>query len=219
MVRSLDMLNPGRRTHCWLPQILAVLLVLPPGLSAQTPQPPAISAATINSLKVVALAGNQEMNDLEHKVMAPLVIQVLDQNDLPVEGADVIVRFPLSGPSALFPDQKNAGTFRTNADGQAGAVGWMANNQVGTFKVQVTATRGGEQGSATVSMTNVTRITEADKTRQKKWWSTRWGKIAIVAGAAGVAVAVILATRGGSSSPKVVVVTGTPGSPTIGGPQ
>jgi hypothetical protein len=95
----------------------------------------------------------------------------------------------------------------------------MANNQVGTFKVQVTATRGAEQGSATVSMTNVTRITEADKTRQKKWWSTRWGKIAIVAGAAGVAVAVILATRGGSSSPKVVVVTGTPGSPTIGGPQ
>jgi hypothetical protein len=219
MVRSLDMLNHGRRTHCWLPKILAVLLVLPPGLSAQAPQPPAINTATTNSLKVVALAGNQEMNDLEHKVMAPLVIQVLDQNDLPVEGADVIVRFPLTGPSALFPDQKNAGTFRTNADGQAGAAGWMANNQVGTFKVQVTATRGGEQGSVTVSMTNVTRITEADKTRQKKWWSTRWGKIAIVAGAAGVAAAVILATRGGSNSPKVVVVTGTPGSPTIGGPQ
>ena len=218
MVRSLDMLNHGRRTHRWLPQILTVFLAIPPGLCAQSPAVPQ-TLPTINSLKVVALAGNLEMNDLEHKVMAPLVIQVLDQNDLPVEGADVMIRFPLTGPSALFPDQKNAQAFRTNADGQAAAMGWMANNQVGVFKVQVTATRGGEQGTATVSMTNVTRITEADKTRKKKWWSTRWGKIAIVAGAAGVALAVILATRGGSSSPKVVVVTGAPGSPTIGGPQ
>lgn len=217
MVRSLDMLNHGRRTDRWLPQILTVLLALPPGLCAQAPagQQP----ATISSLKVVALAGNQEMNDLEHKVMAPLVVQVLDQNDQPIEGADVVFRFPLSGPSATFPDGKNTQTSRTNADGQAAAVGWMANNQVGTFKVQVTATRGNEQGSATVTMTNVTRITEAAKVQRKKWWSTRWGRIAIVAGAAGVAVAVILATRGGSSSPKVVVVTGTPGSPTIGGPQ
>lgn len=215
MVRSLDMPNHGRRTHRWLPQILVVLLAAPPGLCAQAPAAP--QPATINSLKVVALAGNQEMNDLERKVMAPLVVQVLDQNDQPVEGADVVFRFPLTGPSASFPDQKNAETFRTNADGQAAAIGWMANNQVGTFKLQVTATRGNEQGSATILMTNVTRVTEADKTRQKKWWSTRWGKIAIVAGAAGVAVAVILATRGGSSSPKVV--TGIPGSPTIGGPQ
>ncbi len=217
MVRSLDMLNHGRRRHRWLPQILTVLLALPPGLCAQAPA--AQQPATISSLKVVALAGNQEMNDLEHKVMAPLVVQVLDQNDQPIEGADVVFRFPLSGPSATFPDQKNVQTSRTNADGQAAAVGWMANNQVGTFKVQVTATRGNEQGSATVTMTNVTRITEANKVQRKKWWSTRWGRIAIVAGAAGVAVAVILATRGGSSSPKVVVVTGTPGSPTIGGPQ
>jgi hypothetical protein len=215
MVRSLDMLNHGRRTRRWLPQILAVLLALPPGLCAQAPAAP--QAATISSLKVVALAGNQEMNDLEHKVMAPVVVQVLDQNDHPVEGADVVFRFPLTGPSASFPEQKNAETFRTNADGQAAAIGWMANGQVGTFKVQVTASRGIEQGSTIISMTNVTRVTEADRSRQKKWWSTRWGKIAIVAGAAGVAVAVILATRGGSSSPKVI--TATPGPPTIGGPQ
>jgi hypothetical protein len=214
------MLNHGWRTHRWLPQILAVLLAIPPGLNAQAPQPPAINTATVNSLKVVALAGSMEMNDLEHKVMAPLVIQVLDQNDQPVEGADVIVRFPLSGPSALFPEQKNAGTFRTNADGQAAAVGWMANSQVGTIKVQVTATRGFEQGSATISMTNVSSVKEAQKAHQKHWYSSRWGKIAIVAGIAGVTVAVVLLTTGGgSSSPKVVVVTGTPGSPTIGGPQ
>ncbi len=158
------------------------------------------------------------MNDLEGKVMSPLVVQVADQSDQPIEGVDVVFRFPLEGPTATFPENKNVQTFRTNADGQAAAIGWMANGKVGTFQVQVTASRGNEQGSATITMTNVTRITEEGKAHNKRWWSSRWGKIAIVAAAAGVTAAIVLATRGsGSSSPKVV--TATPGSPTIGGPQ
>lgn len=185
----------------------------------QSPVPPsqmATQPATMRSLKVVPLAGNQEMNDLKNRVMAPLVVEVLDQNDHPVEGADVTFRFPLTGPSATFPDEKNAATFRTNPDGQAAAVGWMANGHLGTFKVQVTAVRGAEDGAAIVSMTNVTRVTEAGRTRGKHWWSTKWGKVAIIAGAAAIATAVILATRGSSGAK---VVTATPGAPTIGGPQ
>lgn len=150
--------------------------------------------------------------------MAPLVIEVRDQNDHPVEGADVTFRFPLNGPSAAFPDQKTAATFRTNADGQAQAIGWMANGRVGTFQVQVTAFRGNEEGAAIVAMTNVTRITEGTRTRQKHWWSSKWGRVAMIAaGAAVVATVVILETRGSGSSTKVI--TGTPGAPTIGAPQ
>lgn len=210
------MLNHGWRIHRWLPQTLVVIIALPPGLFAQTPaaQPP--QPATIQDLKVVPLAGSEAMNDLERKVMAPLVVQVLDQNDQPIEGADVTFRFPLAGPSASFPENNNAQTFRTNADGQAAAIGWMANNQVGTFKVQVTATRGNEQGTAMISMTNVTRITDAERTGRKRWYSTTWGKIAIAAGAAGIAAAIVLATR---SSNSTRVITATPGAPTIGGPQ
>ena len=216
------MLSNGRRSLRWLPYTLAVVLALPPNADAQAPPPapqaaPTTQPATIRSLKVRALAGEQAMNDLEGKVMAPLVVQVSDQSDQPLEGVDVVFRFPLEGPSASFADRKNVQTSRTNADGQAAAVGWMANGKVGTFQVQVTASHGNEQGSATISMTNVTRITDEIKTHQKKWWSTRWGKVAIVAGAAGITAAIVLATRGGSSGPKVV--TATPGSPTIGGPQ
>ena len=39
-----------------------------------------------------------EVNDIQRKVMAPLVIEVLDQNDRPVEGAEVVFRFPLEAP-------------------------------------------------------------------------------------------------------------------------
>ncbi len=219
-----NMLKNSRRTWRWLPQILVVILAFPPYASAQTPVPAAQTTpvppqpATIRSLKVRPLAGNHEMNDMENNVMASLVVQITDQSDLPIEGAEVVFRFPLEGPSASFPDRRNVQTVRSNADGQAAATGFKANGRVGTFQIQVTASRGNEQGSTVISMTNVTRITDEARKHEKKWWSSRWGKIAIIAGAAGVAAAIVLATRGaGSSSPKVV--TATPGSPTIGGPQ
>src|SRR5690242_1371414 len=88
---------------------LAIVLLLPGGALAQDPPPPAQAPApqaappaplkpmaplpTIKDLKVIPLAGDGEMNDLERKVMAPLVIEVLDQNDKPVESADVVFRF------------------------------------------------------------------------------------------------------------------------------
>jgi hypothetical protein len=215
------MLGNTRPIKRWLPYVLAGLLVLPPSVSAQAPaSPPAPvpQAATVQSLKVVSLSGNQGMNDLERKIMVPLVVQVVDQSDLPVDGANVIFRFPLDGPGASFANQKNAQTFRTNADGQAAATGWTANGKVGTFQVQVTASRGNELGSVTISMTNVTRIVGTAQTHEKHWWSSKWAKIGIAAGAAGVIVAIILATRGsGSKSP--TVITATPGSPTIEAPQ
>jgi hypothetical protein len=199
---------------------LIVLLHLLPDANAQAPAPTSQTIsqpATVRNLKVVPLAGNHEMNDLQNKVMAPLVVQVLDQNDQPVEGADVTFRFPVDGPTGIFAGQKNGQTFRTNADGEAAAVGWRANSEVGSFQVRVTAFRGTEEGSTVISMTNVTRITDAVKVHQKKWWSTRWGKITIVAGAAVVTAVAVLASRGSGSGTKVI--NATPGSPTIGGPE
>src|ERR1700677_3653135 len=96
--------NPLRRRlrRRWLPQALAVLLVVtqiqaaeqaavppqtpappqagPPPLGPNTapaqPLPPAQPVPQLpveQSLKIVALAGNGENNDLERRVMAPLV--------------------------------------------------------------------------------------------------------------------------------------------------
>jgi hypothetical protein len=139
-----------------------------------------------------------------------------------VEGASVVFRFPLEGPSASFAGQKNAETYRANADGQAAATGWTANGKVGTFQVQVTASRGNELGSVTISMTNVTRIVDPGKSARKHWWSSKTAKIGIAVAAAGLIAAIVLVTRGSSSSSVSTappVITATPGSPTIGGPQ
>jgi len=202
-----------------LPAFLAAVLAIPPNLLAQQPpaQPPVVapeSLPAVESLKVIPLAGNHAMNDLERRIMSPLVVQVLDQNARPVEGAQVVFRFPLNGPGAEFPNKQPAQTARTNADGQASAVGWMA-RELGTFQVHVTVSRGNELGETIISMTNVTRVVEGVKEKHKTWWSHKWAKVAVIAGAAGVVVAVVLLTRGSSATK----VTATPGSPTIGGPQ
>lgn len=212
--------SKGLQTWHWLPQVLSVLLALPPNVGAQqtgeTAKPMA-PLPVVQSLKVMALAGDGEMNDLERKIMAPLVVDVLDQNGRPVEGAAVVFRFPLNGPSASFSNGEKARTVRTNADGQAAAVDWIANGEVGKFQIRVNASRGNELGEVVISMSNVNRITEDKKSKgkHKSAWSSRWVKIGIAAGAAGAVAGIVLATRGGSTP----TVSASPGIPTIGGPR
>ncbi len=155
------------------------------------------------------------------------MVQVLDPNDRPVEGADVVFRFPLKGPGAAFANQGTSQTMRTNSQGQAAATGWTPNSEVGTFQVHATATYGNHMGEKTISMTNVTRIVEdvSKNRKQKSWWSSRKFKIAVIAGGAAIAAGVVLATRGGGgggsapASTPPPTVTITPGGPTVGGPQ
>jgi hypothetical protein len=70
-------------------------------------------------------------------------------------------------------------------------------------------------------MTNVTRVVENAKggRKQTKWYSSKWFKIALIAGGAATVAGIILATRGGGSSSSTPTITIIPGTPTVGGPQ
>jgi len=221
-MRSLQQGGSARR---WLSPLIVALLVWPniaPGQQppAAPPVKPMAPLPTVKSLKVIALAGNDEMNDLERRVMAPLVVQVADENDRPLEGADVVFRFPLGGPGAVFADQKTSKTVRTNLQGQAAATGWMANSETGRFQIHVTAAYGNQIGETTISMMNVTRITAEAKTSRKhrSFYSSKWFKIGVIAAAAGVAAGVVLATRGGGGT-TTRTITISPGSPGVGAPH
>lgn len=221
-----------------MPQVLSLVLVVaqlqaqqaaaPPQTPPQAPSPAAAPAAAQpipaaqlpveESLKIRVLAGNDEMNDLQRHVMAPLVVQVEDQNDRPMDGAEVVFRFPINGPTAIFAGGKSSATVRTNSVGQAAATNWMANGQAGTFEVHVNATYGNQIGEATLKMTNVTRIEAAQKTsKRKSLWSHTWVKVAVIGGAAlAVGLGVYLGTRGGGKSGNTVGIS--PGTVTVAGP-
>jgi len=182
------------------------------------PQAPA-QLPVEQSLHIRVLAGNDEQNDLERRLMAPLVVQVTDRDERPMEGAEVVFRFPISGPGATFAGGRTSVTVRTNTNGQAAALNWMANGQVGKFQVHVNASYGNQVGETTLSMVNVTRgVAVPPNSKTAGWWSHRWVKVAVIGGgAAVVAIAVVLATRGGSKSSSGST-TITPGSPSVGAP-
>ncbi len=196
-----------------------------PPTPAPQNQPPAALLPTVEGLKVVPLAGKDEVNDIERKVMAPLVVQVLDQNDRPVESCEVVFRFPLQGPGAMFPGGKTSQTVRTNGQGQAAAINWMANDQVGRFEVHVNASYGNQVGSVTFSMSNATKVVRSNTSvkgasEKRGWFAPTWVKVAVIGGAVAVAAGIFLATRGGSSSTSnTPTVTISPGSPSVGGPH
>ena len=155
--------------------------------------------------------------------MAPLVVQVLDQNDRPIQGAEVVFRFPMSGPGATFAGGKSSQTFRSNGTGEAAALNWMANSETGTFEIHVTATYANHVGETTLKMTNVTRIVEATAANRitrasgKHWYSPTWVKIALIGGAAGAIAGIVLAVHGGGhSTASTPPITVTPGPPTVG---
>ncbi len=228
-------------THRCLPVALAWLLAITQAQAAEqaavptqaapaqapptgpgSQNPPAAAPAQLpveQSLHIRVLAGNDEQNDLERRVMAPLVVQVTDRDERPVEGADVVFRFPINGPGATFSGGRTSQTVRTNTNGQAAALNWMANGQLGKFEVHVNASYGNQVGESTLSMANVARVVEeAHKNKTAGWWSHRWVKVAVIGGGAAViAIAVVLATRGGSKS-SGGGTTITPGSPTVGAP-
>ena len=217
----------GLRAKQCLSAFVVALMAAPSTVGAQLPASPApvekpvAPLPMVLNLKVVPLAGNGEMNDLSRKVMAPLVVEVLDLQDRPIDGAEVVFRFPLHGPSAAFDNQKTVKTVRTNGQGEAAATGWAANSELGTFQVHVTATYGNQQGETTISMSNVERMSEAELNRTAKHkglWSSKWFKIGLIAGAAGLAAGIVLATRGGGASHTAPTITVSPGSPSIGGP-
>jgi hypothetical protein len=208
---------------------LLLLLILPSWIAAQqvpapAPAKPIAPLPTVQNLKIIPLAGAGEMNDLERRTMAPLVVEVLDQNDHPVEGAEVVFRFPLKGPGATFPNDRTSRMVRSDAQGEAAALDWTANSEVGSFQVHVTASYGNQIGETNITMSNVTRITDALRKQNEKKrhvWSSKWFKIGVIAAAAAIAVGVVLATRGSSSTTKATspTVTITAGSPTLGGPH
>jgi hypothetical protein len=230
-------ITQGLERQLWLGPLLAAIVVLSPTsvYAQQTATPdqakPIAPLPTIQNLKVVALAGKGGMNDLDHRVMAPLVVQILDSNDRPVEGADVVFRFPLTGPSATFADQSSSRTVKSNGVGQAAAMGWTANGEVGNFEVHVSASYGNESGETNVSMINVTRIVNQGKQGApqagKSWWSSPWAKAGVIGGGAALAaILAIVLTRGSSSHPTPTpvpplppVIVVTPGPPVFGGPQ
>jgi len=182
--------------------------------SAQQPAAPAPQApkpaAPVSSLKLLVLQGKDAVNDLQGRTFTIPIIELLDDNDQPVEGAQVIFSLPANGPGGFFPGNMITFTTRTNVQGQASAP-FTPNGVPGRFTIQVTATSIDRFGQVSIPQSNGTVEVGAPK---RNWFHPSRKKLIILAGvSAGAIVAVVLATR---SSPTIAI---TAGPPVFGGPH
>jgi hypothetical protein len=211
--------------------ILTAALVLPVSVSAQqapTPAPSATPAAQApppapvvppappqpKELKLVVLQGEGARNNLKTRVAIPPVIEVRDEADKPVEGAQVVFQLPAAGPGGVFNGWMRTQTARTNAQGQAGVNGFVPNDQEGRFNIKVTATKGSAEAGAVISQSNTSTGMQANAGK-RKWW-----KVVAVVGAGAAVGGIVAATRGGGTTPAASTsVTITPGTVTISSPR
>jgi hypothetical protein len=205
------------RTICSL--FLAGTLLLPaPGWPQQVSGPKSNVVAetpAAGALKVVVLKGEGAINSIKSKTAAAPVVEVRDDQDKPVSGAEVVFQLPAMGPGAVFNGWMRTQTARTDAQGQAAALGMIPNDEPGRFNIKVTATQGKRTGSVVIGQSNAAGAGTARAS--KKSHTAIW--IAVGLAAAGIAGGVA-ATRGGSSTAtSTTPVTITPGTVTIAGPK
>jgi hypothetical protein len=207
-------------TKSFLSILMTVLLVMPAGLAGQqTSGPQASFVEGPGSLKIVTIQGEGAINSIRSRTATQPVIEVRDETDKPVEGAEVVFQLPAAGPGGVFHGWMRNQTARTNAQGQASASGFTPNEEPGRFNIKVTATTGKKSGTAVIAQSNSANGAngaQAGKSRKGLWIGL--GIIAV-----GAIVGGAIAASGGdddaAATAGTVPVTITPGPVTVGNPR
>lgn len=190
---------------------VAALLVL------QLTLAPLLSQVRSQGLRIRVLAGEGSVNNVSTRGFTIPVVEVRDDNDLPVEGAEVTFEVPPEGPGGKFAGGQLSHKTRTNVQGQAAATGFEPGTQTGSFRFRVTARLGDRTAVAAINQTNTVDsfIPEPEIKKNRSW--VKWVIIGGLAG--GAAIGAVLATRGGGESngaPRPVLIPGAVG---VGGPR
>src|SRR6185312_9158500 len=118
---------------------------------------------------------------------------------------------PSDGPGGTFANGSSTLTTSTNAQGQAVARGIRFNNQAGSMQIRVAASFAGQTASAIITQTNVLGLATSGATTGGISLATKLLIIGAIVGG-GIAAGVIVANRGGSSTPaNPGTITITPG--------
>ena len=192
------------------------LILLPALASICWAQP----AAPPSRIKVNVTAGQGAMNNIGMRVAAQPAVEVVDDNNAPVAGAEVTFYAPAEGPGGNFFGVVRTNVVRTDAKGQAKASGFTPNDQAGKFQILVRATIGSAVAETFVNQTNGyggAGVTKASSSNKKIWIVLGVAAAAAIGG--GVA-----ATRGDSSPAAAAAAAKRPvtigvGAITVGGPR
>jgi hypothetical protein len=166
-------------------------------------------------LKIVVIEGEAAQNNVRTRTATAPVVEVRDENDKPVSGAEVVFQLPAAGPGGSFHGWMRNQTVRTNAEGRAAATGLTPNDELGRFNIKVTATAGTRTATGVIAQSNVSGGGMGSGS-SRKWW------VIGALGAGALAGGIYAATSNGDSGtngPPGNPVTITPGAVTVAGPR
>jgi hypothetical protein len=176
---------------------------------------PAVRSAA-QGLKLYVLVGEQAVNSISNQSATAPIVEVRDERNLPIAGAEVVFQLPSSGPGGYFPNQQLTWTGTTDANGQVVTAGLTPNREAGPFLIRVRATYGGRSADTVVHQRNAQRAVSLEDSTTTRKRSGKWWKIAAVAGAGGAVGGIVWATQRGSGNPTVLL---QPGTISFGGPR
>jgi len=153
--------------------------------------------------------GDRSQNVIGRSAAVPITVRVTDRNNRPVNGATVVLTAPDKGASGDF-DGQNSFRLMTNEQGLAVVRNYRPNRVEGRYPVLVQAEYLGELATGIMVQTNAVG---------KK----SHGKMIAIAAAAGGAVGIAMAARGGGgstpSTPGTLPTISFGGGPTVTGPK
>lgn len=200
--------------------LIAGILALPaPAWCQQVPGPQSnLAQQESGGLKVVVVQGENAQNNIRTKSATQVGVEVRDEQDKPVPGAEVVFQLPAAGPGGVFNGWMRNQTARTNAQGQATTSGFAPNDEEGRFNIKVTARQGNKTGTAIIAQSNLRSSGSASAAVRSKR-KTLWVLLGL--GAAAAIGGGIAASRGGSSSstPSTTPVSITAGPITVAAPR
>jgi hypothetical protein len=206
--------KPLRSAIVW--QTVSLLLCLVLALPPQTARAQAAQGEPPTELNIVIVEGEGAVNNLRQRVVREPIVRVEDQNHKPVAGAAVSFLLPGNGAGGTFADGAKLLTVTTDANGQAVARGFKANNVAGKYQIRVTASQGKVSTTAPISEANVVAAGAAAGAAI----SAKLIIVLLIVGAAAAGGAAYAVTRGGGSNSMVTPTTGlSAGSPSVGAPH
>ncbi len=168
-----------------------------------------------STLHLAVVAGDGAKHNVHEKFRIQPVVQVTDENDKPIQGATIVFTLPSKGPGGTFEHGRHTLTLNTDAQGRAGAYGIQLNKKLGPFKIDVTASYQGQTATASIAQTSIVGAKKPGSgpfgISNRTWVLLGLGAL-LIAGA-------IVAAHNLKSRPNPNVLTGTPGTPTVGGPK
>jgi hypothetical protein len=161
-------------------------------------------------LRLQIVQGDRSQNVIGRSAAVPISVRVTDRSNRPVSGATVVLTAPDKGASGDF-DGQTSFRLMTNEEGLAVVRNYRPNRVEGRYPILVQADYLGELATGIMVQTNAVG---------KK----SHGKMIAIAAAAGGAVGIAMAARGGGgstnpSTPSTLPTITFGGAPTVTGPR